>query len=105
MPNRFDIEQYMLCVDNEGFVKHKHYPLSGYISSEQYVNVGPSTIYDPGDPDTPISTFVEPLSTINDYYDKVNNKCTFEPYVDRMYWKIDPTSIYRFPNNVVAYRD
>ena len=32
------------------------------------------------------------LSTIGDFYDIVDNDCSLEPYVDKLYWKIDGMS-------------
>ena len=35
----------------------------------------------------------------------VDNKCTLAPYVDKIYWKIDETSMSAFPYNVKWYND
>ena len=39
------------------------------------------------------------------YYDVVDNKCTLAPFVDKLIWKIDETSLCAFPNNVGWYND
>ena len=39
------------------------------------------------------------------YYDVVDNKCTLAPFVDKLIWKIDETSLCAFPHNVGWYND
>lgn len=37
-PNRYGIEEYIMCVDNGGFGQHYHEDVVGYISSEAYIS-------------------------------------------------------------------
>lgn len=106
IPHAEDIDAYIESVDNGAFGPHEHEDISGYISSESYVRASAEVFYDPyisvGYPPSACefdATF-SPLSGINDYYDKVDSKCSLEPYVDKLYWKIDPLSPYQYPNNV-----
>lgn len=39
------------------------------------------------------------------YYDVVDNRCTLAPFVDKITWKIDETSLSAFPYNVSWYND
>lgn len=39
------------------------------------------------------------------YYDVVDNRCTLAPFVDKLTWKIDETSLCAFPSNVGWYND
>ena len=44
--------------------------------------------------DSRYGTALHPLSGINNYYDIVDNRCSLEPYVDKLYWTIDGLSPY-----------
>lgn len=81
--------------------------MSGYISSEGYISSYPRLTYDPYNEgvSSEICAFMQPIKTENDYYDTVDHYCSLEPYVDKIYWKIDGTSDYEYPNNVVWERD
>lgn len=107
VPNKHDIAEYMLSVDNGAFGNHEHIDRLGYISSESYGDPELNTHVDPygvlsidalsaceyGD-------YIKPLSTSGDYYDKVDWNCTLEPYVEKMYWSIDMNISSQFPNNI-----
>lgn len=99
----FDMEEYMLCVDNGGFTDHAHFPVSGYLSSDSYGTPQLSVYADAAGND--VSSYPHPVSTHGDHTGQVSRYCTFEPYVDRLYWKIDLDSKLPFPNNVVLVRD
>lgn len=101
IPKKEDILNYMLSVDNEDITKHNHIYPSSYISSEQYHGPIYETITDPNNNEQRIKPL--PLSTSGDYYDVIDNYCTLAPYVDRIYWKIDGASEYKYPNNVKSF--
>lgn len=71
--------------------------------SDPYISADPAAGY-------PLSiceygaAYTKPLSTYDDYYDKVDWQCSLEPYVDKLYWRIDGLSPYKFPNNVIWER-
>ncbi len=46
------------------------------------------------------SQVIPPISSHGDTWQVVDNKCSLEPYVDKIYWTIDAESIYTYPNNV-----
>lgn len=110
VPSKHEIEPYIQSVDNGVFGPHEHNSICSYISSEAYINNGPIIIPDPYLPEAsaigePLSTcessaYMNPLQTSGDYYDIVDWDCTLAPYVDKLYWKIDAGSIYKYPNNV-----
>ena len=101
VPKKEDILEYMTSVDNELIAKHEHYYPSSYISSEAYY--GPNYESAVGPDGETWKVKPEPLSTSGDYYDVVDNYCTLAPYVDRIYWKIDGASEYKYPYNVKPY--
>lgn len=113
VPNSKDIGSYIQSVDNGDFGEHEHMNRVGYISSESYLSA-PLVIE--ADPYAnmpgykhPLSTSQygiadKPLSTVNDFYDIVDDKCSLEPYVDKLYWRIDGLSPYPPPNNLTAVR-
>ena len=107
VPQKHDIRAYIQSVDNGAFGPHAHEDLCGYISSKAYLCMPPYEWTDPygtasADPlsISQSSAFIEPLSGVNDYYDKVDWQCSLAPYVDKLYWKIDAGSQYEYPNNV-----
>ena len=116
VPNKHDIQSYIQSVDNELIEQHYDVNRYGYISSQSYVSSQMTTLSDPyisadvadGYPLSGCeygATYDKPLSTINDYYDKVDWQCSLEPYVDKLYWRIDGLSPYSFPNNVIVERE
>lgn len=86
--------------------------MSGYLSSAEYIKLLSSSIlsdpyaYDLSNYGFPLSTceygssHLQPLSTVGDSYGIVDMNCSLEPYVDKIYWKIDADSVQVFPNNV-----
>ena len=122
VPKKYDIQEYIQSVDNGDFGSHYNYDVSGYISSLSYMSSGIDMLSDPYVSSDvangyPLSICEygnanKPLSTIDDYYDKVDWNCSLAPYVDRLYWRIDGDIImpdgktkYEFPNNVKWERD
>ena len=111
VPKQEDIESYIQSVDNGAFGPHVHSDVSGYLSSQQYIDINMSSMLsDPYAYDRyytkPLSTCeygtseLKPLSTVNDAYGIVDRNCSLEPYVDKIYWTIDADSIYTYPNNI-----
>lgn len=98
VPKQYDIDQYILCVDNGGFGPEIHSETSGYLSSENYV-MRYRTVTDPYGEQISVPY---QLSTVNDYYGQTGYQCTLAPYVDRIYWQIDENSLSNFPMNVIA---
>ena len=98
VPQKHDIKQYIQSVDNGAFGEHEHYDVSGYLSSEEYLSGGPDVTHDGYN--APISSFNEPVSCINDYSDKITWNCTLAPYVDKLYWRIDTSSHYTYPDDM-----
>ena len=112
VPRSKDIQSYIQSVDNGLIEPHVDSSISGYISSRSYISSPMTMLSDPyvvADPlcGYPLSiceygaSYDKPLSTIDDYYDKVDWKCSLEPYVDKLYWRIDGVSPSAFPYNIV----
>ena len=114
VPGQHDIESYIQSVDNGDFGPHIHEDVSGYISSKAYIKPFPTALSDPYAYDLsnynyPLSTcelctMSQPLKTTGDVYGIVDQNCSLEPYVDKIYWTINADSVYSFPNNVIWNR-
>lgn len=98
-----NIEGFIKKVDNEEIVKHCHEQISGYISSESYGDPALSVTLDPYAPisgDFPGMSaymcehgeYTQPVSCFNSTIASVDMNCSLEPYVDKLYWKIDGVS-------------
>lgn len=101
VPHSQDIPKYIQSVDNGDFGQHVDANVYGYISSESYITPQMATLSDPyittlaeGEPlsSCEYGMFSQPLSTVNDYYDIVDEDCSLAPYKDKLYWKIDGIS-------------
>lgn len=104
VPNKYDIESYMMSVDSELIVKHEHYTSAAYISSESYLsNYEEREIeVEPGQSLSSVCVLTS-LTPVGDHYDSVDNWCTLAPYVDRIRWRIDEASTRPFPDNVYPH--
>ena len=100
-------DSYITSVDQGLLTPHKHYGISGYISSEAYISTHlPKLIPDPySETSSMLSIYNEPLQTSGDYYEKTTSHCSLYPYKDPIRWAINPFSKEEFPNNVEVYND
>ena len=107
VPTAEDFDSYITSVDQGLLTPHKHYDISGYISSEAYISTHlPKLIPDPySETSSMLSLYNEPLKTSGDYYEKTTSHCSLYPYKDPIRWAINPFSREEFPNNVEVYND
>ena len=107
VPAAEDFDSYITSVDQGLLTPHKHYGISGYISSEAYISTHlPKLIPDPySETSSMLSIYNEPLQTSGDYYEKTTSHCSLYPYKDPIRWAINPFSKEEFPNNVEVYND
>ena len=107
VPTRENFISYMTSVDQGLLTPHKHYDISGYISSEAYISTHlPKLVKDPyAETSSMLSIYNEPLKTSGDYYANTTSHCSLYPYKDPIMWAINPFSDAEFPNNVEVYND
>ena len=104
VPRKEDIEQYIISVDSGLIAPHEHYTSAAYISSGSYLSNYEEREIETETGEISSVSVLTSLTTVDDYYEPVDNWCTLAPYVDRIRWCIDETSIYPFPDNVKAYK-
>lgn len=107
VPRNEDFKSYITSVDQGLLTPHKHYDISGYISSEAYISTHlPKLVPDPySENSSMMSVYNEPLKTIGDYYAKTTSHCSLYPYKDPLRWKINTFSEEEFQNNVEILND